>query len=143
MSLNAALNIGQSALSASSLGIQIAGNNIANVSTPGYSRQLARLVPLRGDSSSWNVGSGVGIAAVQRQVDEAIEARLRTSTASAAYASAQSTIYSQVEDTLGELGKNDLSSQLSSFFSAWSERANQTNSNSSVVQQGIDRKSVV
>ncbi|MBI1191383.1 MAG: flagellar hook-associated protein FlgK [Tepidisphaera sp.] len=136
MSLNAALNIGQSALSASSLGIQIAGNNIANVSTPGYSRQLARLVPLRGDSSSWNVGSGVGIAAVQRQVDEAIEARLRTSTASAAYASAQSTIYSQVEDTLGELGKNDLSSQLSSFFSAWSERANQTNSNSSVVQQG-------
>lgn len=136
MGLNTALNIGQSALSASSLGIQIAGNNIANVSTPGYSRQLARLVPLRGDSQSWNAGSGVGIAAVQRQVDEAIEARLRTSTASAAYASAQSTIYSQVEDTLGELGKNDLSSQLSSFFSAWSERANQTNSNSSVVQQG-------
>jgi len=64
MGLNAALNIGQSALSASSLGIQIAGNNIANVSTPGYSRQLARLVPLRGDSQSWNVGSGVGIAGV-------------------------------------------------------------------------------
>lgn len=136
MSLSGALNIGQSALSASSLGIQITGNNIANVSTPGYSRQVARFVPLRGDSSSWNTGSGVGIAAVQRQVDDAIEARLRTSTASASFASAQSTIYSQVEDTLGELGKNDLSSQLSSFFSAWSERANQTNSNASVVQQG-------
>ncbi|MFA6046594.1 MAG: flagellar hook-associated protein FlgK [Phycisphaerales bacterium] len=136
MSLSGALNIGQSALAASSLGIQIAGNNIANVSTQGYSRQVGRFVPLRGDSSSWNTGSGVGIAAVQRQVDDAIEARLRTSTASASFAGAQSTIYSQVEDTLGELGKNDLSSQLSSFFSAWSERANQTNSSASVVQQG-------
>lgn len=136
MSLSGALNIGHSALSASSLGIQIAGNNIANVSTPGYSRQVARFVPLRGDSSSWNTGSGVGIAAVQRQVDEAIEARLRTSTASASYAGAQSAIYSQVEDALGELGKSDLSSQLSSFFSAWSERANQTDSSASVVQQG-------
>lgn len=136
MSLTGAINIGQSALSASSLGLQVTGNNVANVSTQGYSRQVTKLVPLRGNSQAYNSGTGVGIASVQRQVDEAIQARLRSSTANSSFANAQSTIYSQVEDTLGELGKNDLSSQLSSFFNTWSGRAGQSTTNASVVQQG-------
>jgi flagellar hook-associated protein 1 len=138
VSLTAAFNIGRSALTAGQIGVQIAGNNMANAATLGYSRQVARLVPLRGGNSIGGVGigAGVGVTGVQRQIDLAIEARLRAATSDSAFARAQSSILSQIEDTLGELGDNDLSSQLSSFFRAWSERANQTRSSTSVVQQG-------
>lgn len=138
MSLSAAFNIGRSALAASQLGIQVAGNNMANAATPGYSRQIGRLVPMRGDRSiaGITIGAGVLMRSVMRQVDAGLESRLLGSSADAAYANAQSGILSRVEDALGELGDNDLSSQVGAFFTAWSERANQSRSAASVVQQG-------
>ena len=45
MSLNGALSIASNALQLYSLGIQIAGNNIANASTPGYIREQLRVYP--------------------------------------------------------------------------------------------------
>jgi len=138
MSLTGAMNIGRSALNASSLGIQIAGNNMANAATPGYSRQRGILSALRGDGTPLgsSIGSGVRMQAIQRQVDEALQSRLRAGNSDSAAADTLSTIYSQVETVLGELGDADLSSELSSFFRVWSERANQTKSSASVVQQG-------
>lgn len=138
MSLTTAFNIGRSALAASQLGLQVAGNNMANAATPGYSRQIGRLVPLRGDSSipGLTIGAGVAMRSVLRQVDAGLESRLQGAVSDEAYAGTQSRLLSQIEDALGELGENDLSSQLSGFFSAWSEAANQSRSSSSVVQQG-------
>ncbi len=138
MSLTGAMNIGRSALNASSLGIQIAGNNMANAATPGYSRQRGILSTLRGDGTGLggSIGSGVRMQAIQRQVDEALQSRLRSGTSESAAADTLSNIYAQVETVLGELGDSDLSSELSSFFRVWSERANQTKSSASVVQQG-------
>jgi len=138
MSLTAAMQIGRSALTASQLGLQVAGNNMANVATPGYSRQSARLVGIRGDGSALgqSIGRGVEVRAVQRQIDGALQARLWGGTSDEAAAGAQSRIYGQIEDTLGELGDNDLSSQLSGFFKVWSERGNATKSSGSVVEQG-------
>jgi flagellar hook-associated protein 1 FlgK len=138
MSLTGAMNIGRSALNASSLGIQIAGNNMANAATPGYSRQRGILSSLRGDGTplGMSIGSGVRMQAIQRQVDEALQTRLRASNSNSAAADTLSSVYSQVETVLGELGDADLSSELSSFFRVWSERANQTKSSASVVQQG-------
>jgi flagellar hook-associated protein 1 FlgK len=138
MSLSAALNIGRSAINASSLGIQVTGNNMANAATPGYSRQRGVLTPLGGDGTALgtSIGSGVRLQAIQRQVDEALQSRLRAGTSDAAAANTLRDIYSQVENVLGELNDSDLSSELSSFFKVWSERANQTKSSASVVQQG-------
>ena len=78
MSLTAALEIARSALTASQIGIQIAGNNMANAATPGYSRQVGRFVSTRGDHSvqGISIGGGVGVRAVQRQVDMALQGRL-------------------------------------------------------------------
>ena len=41
MSLNGALQVGQSAILASQAAISVAGNNMANAATPGYHRQVA------------------------------------------------------------------------------------------------------
>lgn len=138
MSLSAALQIGRSALTASQLGLQVTGNNMANAATPGYSRQVAYLEPIRGVGSgvSGSVGRGVGVSDIRRQVDQALEARLRGGLADEAKSSQQYQTLSQLESILGELGDNDISSELSSFFNAWSERANQTQSSSVVIQQG-------
>ncbi len=138
MGLSSAINIGRTALQASQLGIQVAGNNMANAATPGYSRQSLALTPLRGDGTSigGSVGLGVQVSDVRRRVDQALEGRLNASLSDRERTTTLANIMSQVESALGELGDNDLSSELSSFFTAWSERSNQSQSVSVVVQQG-------
>lgn len=136
MGLSSAFNIGRSALNASQLAIQVAGNNMANAATPGYSRQVATLTPLRGDATL-GVGRGVGISGIRRSIDEALQARLWSGIADQAAADERASIYSSVETSLNELTGYDLSSELAGFFSTWSERANLTQSSTLVVQQGV------
>ncbi len=138
MSLNSALNIGRSALTASQIGLQVSGNNLANASTPGYSRQSAFFSP----ASSQVIGNGISIGrgvvtdAVRRQVDNALQHRLFNSLSTESAALQRSSVYTGVESAIGELSDNDVSSGLSSFFNTWSERANLTKSSASVVQEG-------
>ena len=138
MSLIAAMNIGRTGLVASQLGIQVSSNNIANVSTPGYSRQVGVLSPIRGNTIGSNVtiGNGVLMRDIRRQVDDALQQRLWHAGSDEAAARSYSGILGQIEASLGELGDNDLSSEFTAFFRAWSERANQTQANSTVVQSG-------
>lgn len=137
MGLSAALQIGTSALNASQLAIQVTGNNLANAATPGYSRQLAMLAPTRANIfGRVTIGTGVGVSEVRRQVDVALQARLWGGVSEQAASAQDHSVLSQIEDTLGELGNNDLSSQLSAFFNTWSERANGNSSSAVVIQQG-------
>ncbi|MCB9844891.1 MAG: flagellar hook-associated protein FlgK [Phycisphaeraceae bacterium] len=138
MGLTQALQIGRSALTAAQAGVQVSSNNLANLATPGYSRQVARLVPIRGvrESTSFYAGRGVALASIQRQVSEALQSRLRTGVSEESYAGTLRDLYSTVEVSLNELTGADLSSELNAFFGAWSERANLTESSAVVVQQG-------
>jgi len=137
MSLTAAMLIGRSALTASQLGIQVSGNNIANVGTPGYSRQVASFLPsgdggtLAGNQS----GRGVSVRDVRRQIDAALQNRMWNGAADEAASAQQHSTLSSLEATLGELTDNDFSSRLQGFFNIWSERANLSKSSSVVVQQ--------
>ncbi len=130
--------IGRSGLDAASAGIQVASNNIANASSPGYSRQIAHLTPVRGSNVSGvgSIGNGVSVSQIERQVDQALLARYWNGLNDEAAALQEAAILNQVEGSLNELTGNDLSSQLSSFFNLWSERANLSESASVVIQQG-------
>jgi flagellar hook-associated protein 1 FlgK len=138
MSLTAAMLIGRSGLTASQAGVQVAANNIANASTPGYSRQLLSLAPTRGQSigARGTIGRGVSIADVRRQVSQALQGRLWSSQAEQASAAARLESMSALEASLQELTGNDFSSELSGFFGTWSEAANLEQSSTVVVQQG-------
>src|SRR4051812_12280123 len=70
VSLFGALHLGGSSLAAQQTALQVTGNNIANAGTAGYSRQVVSLtsMPDVKTSSGQYVGSGVGVASVQRQV---------------------------------------------------------------------------
>lgn len=138
MSLSSAMQIGRSALAVSQAGISVTSNNIANAGTAGYARQIARLEAIQGAGSdpANAAGRGVRISQVRRQVDEAIEHRLRNAVSDEAAANQQAQLMTQIESILGTIGDGDLSDELSKFFNTWSERANGTKTSASVVQQG-------
>lgn len=61
------LNVGARALLANQVALQTAGNNIANVNTPGYSRQSVTLATTQGQFTGGGyIGKGVDIVTIQR-----------------------------------------------------------------------------
>src|SRR5262245_32188921 len=141
MSLSGALQIGRSALVANQAALEVVGNNLANVATKGYHRQSIQLAAIKDQEIQRGifVGRGVQIQAINRQVDEALEGRIRGGVSDQSASAATRDILSQIESLQNELTDSDLSSQLSDFFNAWSELANNPLDNSVrrvVVQKG-------
>lgn len=76
------LNIGLSGLSATKTSLAVTGHNIANVNTPGFSRQdtvQATRVPQF--SGSGYIGSGTTLVDIRRSYSEFLSTQLRSSTA--------------------------------------------------------------
>jgi flagellar hook-associated protein 1 FlgK len=126
MSLIGTLNIGKTALAATQAAIQTTSNNIANAGNADYTRQLARLSPGRDQvvRGGFFVGTGVELTAIQRQIDEALESRIRASVADDEAGQLTEQWLGRVEAVFNELSDQDLSTQLSSFFNSWSDLAN-------------------
>ena len=141
MSLNGALQVGQSAILASQAAITVAGNNMANAATPGYHRQRVGIMPGRPEAVGGGqfVGTGVQLGSITRQIDVALQARLRTAIGEQAGAAIDQRFLSAIEMLQNELTDADISSQLSAFFNGWSELANNPTDSgmrSLVLQQG-------
>ena len=85
MSLNGALQVGRSAIMASQTAMQVAGNNMANASTPGYSRQVARMTTTIPETygNRGSIGTGTQISRIMRTVDTALQGRMRSAISSA------------------------------------------------------------
>src|SRR5947209_2881722 len=126
MTLYGALNIGQSALAVAQAQIQTTGNNIANAGNADYTRQVASTASLPDQQLRQGVfvGTGVDLTGVQRQIDAALESRLRGSAADSAAADATQQWLGRIEATFNELGDADLSTAMSTFFNSWSDLAN-------------------
>ena len=141
MSLSSALQIGRSGILASQAALEVAGNNLANIGTPGYHRQTIALTPSQGDelSRGLTLGQGVSVESITRNISEALEARIRSSISQGSSTQTQVEMLTQLEALENEFTEVDLSSNLSEFFDAWSELANTPDDPSKrtlVVQQG-------
>ena len=121
MSLNfSAFEIGRRALFANQAGINVTGQNIANVNTPGYSRQrvlLGESAPM--NFGNYSIGTGVTIQGVQAFRNRFIESRIQTETGIAGRLSAQRDSLSQVEIALQGTGGGGLQNALNGFFGAF------------------------
>ena len=126
MSLLGALNVGKSALTVQQAALQVTGNNISNAGNADYTRQTAEEAPTPDQQFEPGIfiGTGVNLTAVQRQVDDALNARLRGSTSDNSAATTTQQWLSRVESTFNELGTDDLSTSMSTFFNSWSNLAN-------------------
>ena len=141
MSLTSTLLIGRSGLTAAQTGLQVAGDNLANAATPGYTRRVVSLTPAVGPyegPNSYN-GQGVLVNRISRAIDPAIVSRLRSAISEESATRASFETLSQVESVLAPLSETSVSSQLNAFFDAFSELANNPTSAESralIVQQG-------
>lgn len=130
MSLNfSAFEIGRRALNANQLGINVTGQNIANVNTPGYTRQTVQLsesAPVNFGKNA--VGSGVTIDGVRAFRDQFIDSRIQTETGIAGKLAARRDALSAVETALQGSETSGLQNSLNGFFGAF--RDLETNPNS-------------
>jgi flagellar hook-associated protein 1 len=124
--MNGALQIGRSALLTSQAALQVAGDNMANAATRGFHRRSIHLTPAPGQriNTGQFIGRGVNLLGIHREVDTALQLRLRTAVSHERSAQIDQQFLSALESLQNELGDNDLSSQLSAFFNSFSELAN-------------------
>lgn len=141
MSLNGALQIGRSAITASQAAIQVAGNNMANAATVGFHRQSTHLTPTSSErvGPKAQAGMGVLLQSIRREVDTALQSRYRDATSQYSNDLVSQRFLGTIESLQNELGDNDLSSLLSTFFNSFSELANNPQDQAVravVIQQG-------
>jgi len=99
MSLNDALSIAMSGLRANQAALSIVSTNVANVETPGYVRKSTDQVTVDA-----GYGSSVRINGVNRELDQYIQAQLRTETSGAGYASLRASFLQQLQSLYGNPG---------------------------------------
>ena len=137
--LSSALNLGKSSLATHQKLIEVAGNNIANVNTPGYSRQVANLATVPAlNMRGFLVGQGVTVSSVQREQDVFLTRQLRDKNAALGEQAAKTSHLTELE-RIFDIGDNSLSSRINEFFDAWQQlSANPGGSveRNAVLQQG-------
>ena len=131
MSTFGALNTAYRGLTAAQQGMNVAGQNIANAATEGYTRQRvdqsSLAAPARGlfSGGALQPGQGVSVNAIARLGSSFLDAGVRSAGAQAGYASVRSSAMQGIEGILQEPGDNSISTALQGFWSAWQGAANQ------------------
>ncbi len=112
--------------------IDVTGNNITNVNTEGYSRQtavlqtkeplhIAALSAVTGEGGQ--LGTGVTVATITRIRNTYLDAAYRNQNTSVGADGAQAEELQQAQSAFNEPSSTGLASQLSAFWSSWSELA--------------------
>jgi flagellar hook-associated protein 1 FlgK len=110
------LSVGQSALAAAQIGLVTTGHNIANASTPGYSRQVVDQGAVGGQDAGFGfVGKGTEVTAVRRVYSDFIASQL---TSAQTNEGQLTTYYSQIQqiDNMLADSKSGVSPALQDFF---------------------------
>ncbi len=129
MSLFSSIRMAANALQANQIAMQVVGQNIANVNTPGYIREEIRLSPAPTQrQGSLLMGLGVEVEAIVQKLDSFLEGRLRNSVSERVEAESRESVYAQLEGLIGELSDTDLSSNLTSFITSINDVLNQPES---------------
>ncbi len=123
--------ISVTALQAFQQAINVTSNNIANASTPGYddeSINLSEAIPQVDGSAT--IGSGVAVTGITRAYSQAATNQLNTSQSTLGQLTALQSYTSQIDNLVGTTG-GGLSTALTSYYSAWSNVANDPTSTAS------------
>lgn len=114
------LETARRALLSQQYGMAVTGHNIANASTPGYSRQRAEFSPTAPlSTSSGFLGTGVMVENVTRLRNRFVDQQIRSSNDSLGMANSEYQILSQIEATFNEPSASGLSGAMDRFFQAW------------------------
>lgn len=122
--MGAIFNVAGSALSVQKYGIEVTSNNIANVNTPGYTRQSPMLQPAPPEKiGNLILGRGVSFEGVAGVNDPFIETRLRDQGSKTSFFASQQDYISQIEQIFNTGSGADVSSLMSEFWNSWHDLA--------------------
>lgn len=125
MSISSLLFTARDALSSSQMAIDITGGNIANVNTPGYSRQRADLTAVGGVSvGGARAQIGVTVSRVERLYDSFIESQIITQQQNTGYSDTLLQGLENIQVMIDETDGGGISEQLSAFWSSWEDLSN-------------------
>ncbi len=119
------MSLAGNALLAQQKAISVTGNNIANVNTPGYSRQkliLENKTPSL--SSAGPMGNGVDAVSVERVYDRFLGLQINGESETLGRWEAQKGGLELAEVIFDESGKFGLSQSLSQFWGSWQDLTN-------------------
>ena len=117
------LNIARTGMAANRKSMEVTGNNIANVNTPGYSEQSAEAKSIPGvQSGRLTFGQGVNIEEISRAEDIFIQEQLQGAEEKSGKAKAKSTPLAELEQVFGVEGDN-LATKMEQFFASWKDLA--------------------
>ena len=118
------LGIGTSALLSTQRALDTIGHNVANVNTPGYSRQRVELAArLPQTFSSGFIGTGVDMTGITRSYDQFLTGELRASSSGYSESSTMAALSNGLDNLLADQNSG-LSPVLGSFFAAMQGAAN-------------------
>ena len=122
-------------------GVEVAGQNLANVNTTGYSRQRVVISSAPDlQTSAGPEGTGANVTSIQQVVSSLLNSQIQTQASASGYANAQQTAYQTAQNGLDEFlngsgatastsaagastSDSGLSGQLTSLFNAFSSLA--------------------
>lgn len=143
--LLSSINVALSALLSHSQATTVYEHNVANVNTPGYHRQIAKVSagPAVSLSNSYygtgvgQMGSGVLVTAIQRYAVDFYDTRYRLENQQASKWTTERDIVAQLESSLLETSTDGLLPKLEAFFNEWQASANDP-TNTSVRRELLD-----
>ncbi len=121
MSISSILNIAKNALFAAQCSIQVTANNISNLNTAGYSRQVAVLEPQSSVKIGGAIlGNGVYVSGVMRYTDKYIERQLSEKNTELEENRVYRKYSERIEALISE-ENSKLSEVVNDFFNLWHE----------------------
>ena len=128
MSINRLVEIGKSALFTAQQAITVAGHNIANVNTPGFSRQQVTLSENRPENGSpGQIGTGVHAESIRRSFDAFVEEQLLASRERLGEFTASNSALARLEPLFGDANNRGIGAGLNEFFGALQDVATNPN----------------
>lgn len=126
MSIFGLMNIAQTSLYTQQKAIDVTGNNIANVNTPGYTRQRLNLVQSQ-PTLSGNHLLGTGVTSekgIQRFYDQFLNGQLNAQNEELGRWESQHDALQKIELMFDEVSGFGLSNAMSQYWNAWQDVAN-------------------
>lgn len=122
MGLSAAMEIGKNGLNIYRIAQEVTGENIANVNTPGYSRQRVVLETAPPTTANgFPLGTGVKITAIERYYDGLLQQQLVNAQTTLGYDTTKSQVLQQVEPSFNEVANDGIGTAVANYFSAWQD----------------------
>jgi flagellar hook-associated protein 1 FlgK len=122
MGLSAAMEIGKNGLNVYRVAQEVTGENIANVNTPGYSRQKVVLETAPPTTANgFPLGTGVKITAIERYYDGLLQQQLVNAQTTQGFDTTKSTVLQQIEPTFNEITNDGIGTAVTNYFNAWQD----------------------